>query len=125
MPDESGRTEIYVRPFPGSGGKQRISTEGGIRPEWSPDGRSLFYMSGDTLLRAPVDTAGAFSAGRPERLFSCGCYNESGRFYEIEPDGRQFLFIQNAEPVSPVTQIGVVLGWRGDLERQIREKQPR
>jgi Tol biopolymer transport system component len=115
--NESGRSEIYVRPFPGPGGKWQISSEGGARPEWSRDGRELLYMSGERLMRVPVDTARVFSAGKPELLFGCACY-ESGRYYEVGADGKHFLFIQNAEPVSPVGQINVVLGWRPELERR-------
>jgi serine/threonine protein kinase/Tol biopolymer transport system component len=115
--NESGRSEIYVRPFPGPGGKWQISSEGGARPEWSRDGRDLHYMRGEKLMRVPVDTARVFSAGRPEALFSCACY-ESGRYYEVGADGKHFLFIQNTEPVSPVTQLNMMLGWRGELERR-------
>ena len=42
---ESGRSEIYVRPFPGPGGKWQISTEGGVAPRWARNGRELFYAS--------------------------------------------------------------------------------
>jgi Tol biopolymer transport system component/predicted Ser/Thr protein kinase len=45
--DESGRFEIYVQPYPGPGGKWQISTEGGTEPMWNPNGRELFYRSGD------------------------------------------------------------------------------
>ena len=40
---ESGRSEIYVRPFPSGAAKWQVSTEGGIRPKWSPNGRELFF----------------------------------------------------------------------------------
>ena len=122
--DESGRSEIYVRPFPGPGGKWQISTEGGARPEWSRDGRELFYLSGDALVRVPLEAVGPFSAGRPERLFPCGCY-QSGRYYELAPEKGRFFFIQNAQPTSPVSGINIVLGWGGELERRMREKAAR
>jgi serine/threonine-protein kinase len=41
--DESGRDEVYVRPFPGPGGRGQVSTAGGTDPAWSPDGTDLFY----------------------------------------------------------------------------------
>jgi Tol biopolymer transport system component len=122
--NESGRSEIYVRPFPGPGGKWQISTEGGARPEWSRDGRELYYLSADALLHVPVDTGGAFSAGRPERLFPCNCY-ESGRYYEVAPEKGRFYFIQNAQPTSPVSGINIVLGWGGELEKSARSQAAR
>jgi WD40 repeat protein len=122
--DESGRSEVYLRPFPGPGGKWQVSTQGGARPEWSRDGRELFYFEGDKLMRVTVDSSHALAVGRPELLFPCNCY-DSGRYYEVTPDGKHFLLIQSAQPVSPVTQINLVLGWGGELERQMREKPAR
>ena len=41
--NESGANEIYVRPFPGPGGKTQISTGGGSLPQWSRTGKELYY----------------------------------------------------------------------------------
>src|SRR5262249_25337741 len=49
---ESGRFEIYVQSFPGPGGKERISTNGGTQVRWSYDGKELFYISADGRLMA-------------------------------------------------------------------------
>jgi Tol biopolymer transport system component len=121
---ESGRSEVYLRPFPGPGGKWQVSTEGGARPEWSRDGQELFYFENDKLTRVTVDSSHALAVGRPELLFPCNCF-DSGRYYEVMPDAKHFLLIQNAQPVSPVAQINLVLGWGAELERQIREKPSR
>jgi Tol biopolymer transport system component len=53
--NESGRAEIYVQPFPGPGGKVPISTNGGLQPMWSRDGRELFYRAGDSLMAVPIE----------------------------------------------------------------------
>ena len=45
--DESGRVEVWVRPFPGPGGSWQISKEGGVEPIWSKDGKQLFYRGVD------------------------------------------------------------------------------
>jgi Tol biopolymer transport system component len=121
--DESGRGEIYVRPFPGPGGKWQISTEGGSRPEWSRDGRELFYMNGGALFHVPVSAAGVFSAGRPEKLFACDCY-ESGRYYEVAREPGQFFFIHSSQQTSPVDRINMVLDWRGELARRTVPPKP-
>ncbi len=122
--NESGRSEIYLRPFPGPGGKWQVSTAGGARPEWSRDGKELFFFESDRLMRVTVDTGPALAVGRPEILFPCNCF-DSGRYYEVTPDDKHFLLIQNTQPVSPVTEIHLVLGWGGELERQMREKPAR
>ena len=48
--NESGRTEVYVQPYPGPGGKWQISTEGGTEPVWNRNGRELFYRTGDKMM---------------------------------------------------------------------------
>jgi hypothetical protein len=46
---ESGRNEIYVRPFPGPGGKWQISAEAGDDPTWSRVRTELLFANGNTL----------------------------------------------------------------------------
>ena len=70
---ESGRQEVYVRPFPGiDTGRWQVSTAGGSRPAWSKDGRELFYLSLDqtpSMMAVPVQTTPTFSKGNPTKLF--------------------------------------------------------
>ncbi|HEY6931667.1 MAG TPA: protein kinase [Thermoanaerobaculia bacterium] len=122
--NESGRSEIYLSPFPGPGGKWQVSTEGGARPEWSRDGRELFFLENGKLMHVTVDSSHALAVGRPDLLFPCNCF-DSGRYYDVTPDDKHFVFIQNAEPENPVAQINLVLGWGSELERQMREKRAR
>ena len=42
--DESGREEVYVQPYPGPGGREQISVDGGSEPAWSKSGKELFYI---------------------------------------------------------------------------------
>ena len=70
---ESGRSEVYVRQLPSGPGKWQISSQGGIQPRWSGDGRELFFRSGviagmSTSMTVPVQTEGAFTAGSPRPL---------------------------------------------------------
>ena len=65
--DESGRSEVYVQPFPDLGRKSLISIAGGGFPLWSPDGRELFYTEGSAMMVVTVDTESSFAAGRPTR----------------------------------------------------------
>src|SRR6266853_1468333 len=74
--DESGRFEIYVQPYPGAGGKWQISTEGGTEPVWNPNGRELFYRSGNKMMAADIATQPNFAAGKPRVLFE-GRYEPS------------------------------------------------
>src|SRR5206468_8371241 len=68
--DESGKQEVYVRAFDGSGEKIHISTEGGTRACWRRDGAELFYLSADNqLMGVSVQTGATFEAGTPVPLF--------------------------------------------------------
>jgi serine/threonine-protein kinase len=104
--DESGRDEVYVRPFPRiEGGRWQVSTDGGFAPKWSRSGREIFYRelgSGD-MMAAPVSLAeAAFDAGVPARLFDGSGYvrGEIGRNWDLAPDGR-FLMIRPAVAAAP------------------------
>ena len=52
LSSETGTPEVYVRPFPPSGEKIRVSPRGGLQPEWRRDGRELYYLTPDRMLMA-------------------------------------------------------------------------
>ena len=81
--NESGRPEIYVRPFPGPGGQWQVSTGGGIQPRWSPDGKELYYIAPDGQLMAAsiVVNGGAIEAGAPAALFQTRVSGGGGNTY--------------------------------------------
>ena len=119
--DESGRQEIYVRPYPGPGGKSPISTDGGTEPLWHPNGRELFYRNGDKLMAVEIATRPVFAAGKPKELFT-GDYMltpASSRNYDVSLDGRRFLMIQPSARHAAPRQIVVVLNWIDELKRLV------
>jgi len=68
--DQSGKYEVYVRPFPDvSGGPWRVSTDGGAYPLWSPDRQELFYRNDDAVMVVTWEADAAFKPGKPEILF--------------------------------------------------------
>src|SRR5262249_20724866 len=73
--DESGQREVYVRPFPPSEGKWKISTAGGDQPRWRGDGKELYYSAADgkmtavPVIRAVPAAKPAFEPGVPGPLF--------------------------------------------------------
>jgi serine/threonine-protein kinase len=122
--DESGRQEIYVRPFPGPGGKWQISTEGGSEAAWSPKGNEMFFRSGgrkEKMMVVDYQTQPTFSAGKPRLLFE-GNYSagNQGAFYGVAPDGQRFLMMKPVEQQqTSLTQIHVVLNWFEELKRRV------
>jgi len=121
--DESGPLEIYVRPYPGPGGKWQISADGGLEPVWNPNGRELFYREGDKMMAVAIETEPAFSAGKPRLLFE-GRYLPTPATlpnYDVSQDGQRFLMIKESEQAEAITQINVVLNWSEELKRLVRD----
>ena len=102
---------MYVSPYPDLDGKWLISGEvGGGEPVWSPDGKELFYRSGNRMMVVPVQTEPTFRQGKAEMLFE-GSYVMTQfaleyQYYDISPDGR-FLMAKTEQ--SAPGQINVVL----------------
>jgi len=120
---ESGRSEIYVRPFPDAGGRLTISTDGGSEPRWSRDGRELFYRNGERMLAVTM-TAGSMPAAGPARLLFTGRYQVSDAGvagYDVAPDGR-FLMIEPKTSPQSATQISVVLNWFDEVRARIEHR---
>jgi Tol biopolymer transport system component len=113
---ESGRAEIYVRPFPGPGTPTQISAQGGRMPAWRADGRELYYVDKDWhLLAVPVSaSSGRLEAGTPRVLFDAHMRDLGQRQYDVTADGTRFLVsrLVNRENLSPIT---LVLDWPAAL----------
>jgi len=120
--DESGRWEVFVRPYPGPGGRVQVSSEGGLEPRWSGDGRKLFYRTSSTMMEVPVQRDGdLLSFGRPQPLFEDSYMRPSKispdvHSYDVAPDGSRFLMIQRNDQGVANPDLRVVVGWLDGLE---------
>ena len=118
--DESGPEEIYVRPFPDvSGGKWRISTDGGREPQWGPNGRELLYRLGTTIMTARIETEPAFVNFSPQALVEASA---QGFTHDLAPDGQRFLMLKESAPADDSTalnQLILVQNWFSELERLV------
>ena len=119
--NESGRFEIYVQPYPGPGGKYQISTEGGTEPVWNPNGRELFYRSGDKMMAVDITTQPSFSPGKPYMLFEGPYLSLSATLpsYDVSPDGQRFLMLKANDQTQATTQINIVQNWFEELKRRV------
>ena len=123
MSNESGRYEIYVQPYPGPGGKWQISTEGGAEPVWNPNGRELFYRTGNKMMAVDIASQPGFAAGKPRMLFT-GEYvlaSIPAANYDVSRDGQRFLMLKPSEQTSSssLTQIVVVQNWFEELKQKV------
>jgi Tol biopolymer transport system component len=114
---ESGRTEIYVAPFPGPGGKWQISTAGGTSPRWRRDGAEIFYLAPDSNLMAAAvnDKGSSFEVGAVRPLFQTNSVGAVSTFV-VSADSQRFLiYTTSAQAAS--TPITVDLNWTAGLKK--------
>jgi Tol biopolymer transport system component len=109
---ESGRNEVYVQPFPPTGGKWQISSSDASHIRWRADGRELFYMTGKRIVAVDVTTTSTFAVGPPRTLFQVdGAVPSTGsNTFEPAPDGKRFLFNMRRAATTD-NAITVVLNW--------------
>jgi hypothetical protein len=120
--DESGKFEVYVRPFPAQSTQSTtISIAGGMQPEWRRDGKELFYVSADGKLTAvPVVTEqAAFTAGTPRPLCDIEAPEPTAPYpthYAVTADGQRFLVNTVVDqPTRPA--LTVILNWTAALNK--------
>ncbi|MGD8896028.1 MAG: protein kinase [Acidobacteriota bacterium] len=111
--NDSGRPEVYVRPFPEGPGRWRVSTNGGSSPLWSGNGE-VFYMGSDALHAVKVETRGdSLEVSKPIRLFPVGGETRLIPAFDVTPDGRQVFMVR----ASGQHQISLVFNWPRELAR--------
>ena len=121
---ESGREEVYVRPFPDlDAGRWQVSAEGGGEPVWSPDGRELFFagLTGQ-FWAAKVETEPTFRPSTPEALFDLALFEDPrGRVWDMAPGEERFIFQRNlADQVAGGTEgLVFVLNWFEELQARV------
>ncbi len=134
--NQSGRSEVYVEPWPGPGMRIQVSSDGGTDPLFSREGPELFYRNGDKMMAVPVAvTAGEFVPGRPAVVWtrryshgmssSCGPPGVSSANYDVSADGQRFLMIKDETDDIAATRLVVVLNWAGELARLVSDATPR
>jgi serine/threonine-protein kinase len=117
--DESGRSEVYVRPYPAmTSGLWQVSTSGGTHPVWAKNGRELFYLASPGLMSMPIQPGASFAFGNPRVVVKNAAdtywLSSVGRSYDVAPSGDRFLMLKEE---SQTTSIHVVQNWQTELRR--------
>jgi serine/threonine-protein kinase len=117
--DESGRNEVFVRPFPGPGGRWQVSKEGGVEPRWSGTGREIFFRNSANMMAASVQAGTTFAPGEVRELFrTTAVLNGVYPNYDVSRDGRTFYM---AQPLRANDQtVVVLLNWFENLPARSR-----
>ena len=125
--NRSGGEEVYVEQFPALGARQRVSTNGGRIPLWSPDGRALYYRSvdGRQVFAVAVDAESSFIADTPQLLFEgeypAGALPEF-RTYDLDADGSRFVIVKRETAqtdAETATELVLVQNWFEELNRLV------
>jgi hypothetical protein len=125
MSNESGRQEIYVRPFAGTsaaGGQSQVSTAGGAFPVWRHDGKELYYLNpAGVMMAVPITIIGAtVEPGVPLQLFPTqiaggGREAQQGRQYDVAIDGRFLINVVAAG--APTVPITLLMNWNPAVKK--------
>jgi Tol biopolymer transport system component len=112
--NETGMTEVCVRPMGRSAGRIQISANGGRQPEWSPDGHRLYYSAGGWIVETTVTVhLGTVLVESSRRLFELPRLgtdsSESG--FDSNSSGDKFLVRIAAEEADEMREIAVRLNW--------------
>jgi eukaryotic-like serine/threonine-protein kinase len=124
LSNESGRPEIYVRPYPrASEGRWQVSRNGGTAPVWGRDGKELFFLnSANTLMSVKVYASSTtFSAGNPTKVLDAKYASGEFGTYDVAPDGRFLMMKETGSPepdATPASMI-VVLNWFEELKAAV------
>jgi Tol biopolymer transport system component len=120
--DESGRREVYVRPFPGPGGKIQVSREGGNEPAWSSNGREILYRQADRFLSATFTASPNATVSASRELFSGpfvrGGREDDPREYDVSRDGKVVMAARQRQREPAVHQLMIVTNWARSLSKQ-------
>ncbi len=118
--NESGRYEVYVRPFPGPGAAVQVSQNGGTEPAWSLDGHRIFYRGDRRMYSAAVATGQSVTVSDRRVLFTDafdGDMPMPHRNYDVTRDGQHFVMIATSPDAAPETI--VVLNWLEEFRQRV------
>jgi len=119
--DESGRKEIYVRSFGADGAMGNpspISTDGGERPRWSPDGKNMYYWRFGRLMTLGIDPESARPTSNPRVAIDFESLPISDDDFSALPDGKLLMMRKGPDEVRP-THVNVVVNWFEELKAKV------
>ena len=120
--DQSGRNEIYVRPFPGEGARVPVSNNGGGEPMWDRTGRTLYYRSPEGITAVTLTSGAERSIGaRTLVLPTTDPADPTHQSYDVAPDGAHFLMLRRTGGEAKAV---VVHNWRRELREKLKKSTP-
>jgi hypothetical protein len=103
-----GREEVFVEPFPATGRRTQVSTEGGFEPIFSARGDALFFRNGRSIMVASFTPGDPPVVGKPVKYVSADFADFEGRAWKLAPDGR--FLVKLLPSAAPRSEIRVMIG---------------
>src|SRR5437868_7552355 len=119
--NQDGSSQVYVQPFPPTGARYQLTDAGGTTPVWSPDGRRIYYVNGDKIFAATVQTTPEFAVLSRELVLLAQGYNLSSPVhapYDVAHDGKHLLLLR---PTRGNNALVVVHNWKTELQRRAHD----
>jgi len=117
--DEAGRYNVYVKSFDTSAEHTRISSEGGMDPIWSSDGRTVFYNFVRDAYSVAIDPGENFEPDAPTFLFH-GNYNDlGGKNWDYNAPRKQFILVEGVLTDDTTRQLEVITNWLPELLKEV------
>jgi eukaryotic-like serine/threonine-protein kinase len=127
--NESGRFEVYVRPYPALDAVQQVSIDGGESPAWHPTGSELFFLAPEDsagkrwMMASTLESTSPLRFGRPRRFFQFDSREVRlrcvvSRCFDVAPSGSAFYAMRSVPqpPPPPVTHVSIVQNWVEQLK---------
>jgi serine/threonine-protein kinase len=122
--DEQGQYDIYVKPYPQTGKRFRISTDTGEEPVWSRSSKELYYRNvenGRRWMVVAYTIGSEFISQSPQVLFEGDYINVDWRSHDVSPDGQRFLLVKRVDKTQRYTQLNVITNWFEEVKRKISQ----
>ena len=122
--NESGRDEIYVRPYPGPGGKWQISANGGSFAKWSRNGKEIVYLEpGGKLMVVQQTAAGDTFRASQAQPWASGQVNVSVRAFDVYPDGKRLIVLKDPSTgeSTALNKVNLIFNFFAELHRSAPE----
>jgi tricorn protease-like protein len=117
--EAEGISDVYILQLEGKGLKRRISTKGGVQPQWREDGKELFYLDFDGSMIAVELKGETLEPGDPKTLFQSSIsVDERYDQYAVTGDGEKFLLLSPLDS-GDVSSINIVLNWFEELKERV------
>ena len=122
--EESGRAEVYVRPFPDTKAfKRQVSVAGGVAPRWSHDGRELFFLDESRyMVAAPIAAGETLANDEPKGLFDASAYNLTNVLFDVAPDGRFLMIRPVGAAAARPSELVLVENFFQELARKVKSR---